>query len=191
MAGPSLCQQQNGHGAATAIAQRELSPGLPEGLTSHNLYWTSSVSWPAAVCLSFLSFSLNLLFTLSWSLYQLLCGVQDSHFTPSFDIRSPSISRSLYFLPLPFLLVSSVCFIHQRWIVTVVFFNPAPGIRPAQTQVKWMASLSGFSRALWRADHSNQVFAARKHLPHIHGYFSRKKKKKKIFLCFGLLYTHK
>lgn len=112
MAGPSLCQQQNGHGAATAIAQRELSPGLPEGLTSHNLYWTSSVSWPAAVCLLFLSFSLHLLFTLSWSLNQLLCGVQDSHYTPSFDIRSPSISRSLYFSSTPFL-ASVFCMFHS------------------------------------------------------------------------------
>lgn len=37
MAGPSLCQQQKGHGVVIAIAMRELSPELSEELTSHNL----------------------------------------------------------------------------------------------------------------------------------------------------------
>lgn len=46
MAGPLLCQQQNGYSVAIAIVRRELSPELPEELTSHNLYETPSISQP-------------------------------------------------------------------------------------------------------------------------------------------------
>lgn len=71
MAGPLLCQQQNGYSVAIAIVRRELSPELPEELTSHNLYETPSISPPHP------SVSLSFIFMLSWSLYQPLSVVHD------------------------------------------------------------------------------------------------------------------